>query len=435
MKRTLIVFILLLCMSNDIHSQSVEIFGYVEPQLMAARVHDTWYQLSSNKLRLDVQAHPSDRVMIGANINWITYHGTTEWDILDFLPKTTLSELLPMNYLGVDINPYILPYNDRQYLDNAFVKLNLGRFDLTIGKQQISLGTGYVWNPTDVYNRKDVLDPTYEQPGHNAVRLDLPLSRRLSLTTIYSPDKWNETGNWLVKFKGRLGHFDLSVCGMRQAWPLTDARIFDIVMMKMYQLPTTRENIGGDLAGELFGIGVWMEAVRHQVTVDNDDRTQYRTALENYFRPPLWSSIRSLTPPAMMDVREHYYELVAGLDYTFDFQTYIMVEFYRNTWAKADYHHYHFNDWMQLLIGESKTIARDQLYMLIQHPATDLIQVGCSALYASSDRSGAIIPMITWNAFDDVDVTLIGNYYFGNEGTAYSKTLGNGGLARVRVYF
>ena len=31
-----------------------------------------------------------------------------------------------------------------------------------MGKQQISLGTGYVWNPTDVFNIKELFDPTYE---------------------------------------------------------------------------------------------------------------------------------------------------------------------------------------------------------------------------------------------------------------------------------
>ncbi|MBN2008909.1 hypothetical protein JW960_06150 [candidate division KSB1 bacterium] len=433
MKRILLL-IVIAGSTHTLRAQSVDIFGYVEPQLMVARVNGTTYQLNSNKLRLDLEAKPSDRVTIGANINFLTYHGKTQWSIPDFLPRQIQAEIPDFKVLGMSIDPYVLPYNDRQYLDNTYVKLNLGPADLTVGKQQLSFGTGYVWNPTDVYNQKDVLDPTYEQPGHNALRLDIPLSNRTTFTTVYSPNQWDESGDMMMRAKTTVGHFDLSVSGAWQAWALSDARVIDMLQMNFYQVPTRRTIVGGDLVGELLGIGVWMEAASHQVKVNSDDWSLYQTALNQQFSTPVWSS--AFVPiPALMEIRDDYYELVAGMDYTFDSQMYIMTEFYRNTWAKSSSDNYRFNDWMQVLAGEVKTIARDQIYALIQYPATDLVQLSCSVLAATSDNSGVIIPMITWNIFENVDVTLIGNYYYGKDGTAYSKLLGNGGLTRVRVYF
>ena len=92
---------------------------------------------------------------------------------------------------------YRFSFSDQTFLDNAYVMIRMKYADLIVGKQQISLGTGYVWNPTDIFNIKDILDPTYEQPGHNAIRLDIPIGTKYNLTGIYSPDDtWkNSTKN------------------------------------------------------------------------------------------------------------------------------------------------------------------------------------------------------------------------------------------------
>jgi len=100
----------------------------------------------------------------------------------EFIPLVT-------NKLRVDLKSSLtdnITFSDRTFLDNAYLKLSLKAFDLTVGKQQISLGTGYVWNPTDVFNIKDPLDPTYEQPGHNALRVDVALGNNTTLTALAS---------------------------------------------------------------------------------------------------------------------------------------------------------------------------------------------------------------------------------------------------------
>lgn len=414
---------------NKAVTQELDIYGYFEPQLMGAKLGSEFYQLGSNKLRVDLQSRVSDRVSFGANFDYITYHGKKQWDVLEFLPEKARSEAMVGNFFGMELNPYLLAYEDRHFLDNAYLKLSFKYADVILGKQQLSMGTGYAWNPTDVFNQKDVIDPTYEQPGHNAFRLDVPLGRGFRFTSIYAPtEEWKNT-DVLLKMKGRISHFDFSVMGIQKYWKYSDARIFDAVQMNFLQLKTRRHILGADLVGELFGLGVWAEYAYNKVRIDDADKKKYH---EN-FRIHYILSGASVIPPALHI--KSFYEFVAGADYTFDFQTYIMFEFYRNTSGKTDHSNYNLNDWMQFLLAEKKAISQDQLYAFIQHPATDLINIGSSAIYNISDGSFALVPMVTYNIFENVDLSLFINYYVGKEGTAYAENLGNGGMVRARVYF
>ncbi len=424
-----LIIILILCFFSAVSwSQEIEIFGYFESQLMGANINNEFMQLASNKLRVDMQLQASGNVSFGANFDYITYHGKTKWNILEFLPESVTAEAPTLNYLGYEINPYILPYENRNFLDNAFVKLSFKFADFTVGKQQLSMGTGYVWNPTDVFNKKDVIDPTYEQPGHNAVRVDLPIKNDFGLTAIYAPtEDWKNT-DVLLKLKGHLLHFDFSLLAIQKNWSFTDSRIFDPIGLDFFKVNTKRQILGADFAGELFGVGVWGEYTYNEVKTKENEKIKYDEAFSVL-------GLMSQYPYQPMNVPQEYYELVLGMDYTFDFQTYIMCEFYRNTSAKQDHQKYNFNNWMHYFLAEKKSIAQDQVYFFVQHPLTDLINIGSSYIFSISDNSSAIIPMLTYNVFENVDLSVFGNIYLGKEKTAYASNLGNGGMARMRVYF
>lgn len=375
--------------------ESVEIFGYFETQASGAKIQNEFLQLYSNKLRVDLKSSFSDKITFAANFDYIAYHGKTRWNILDFLPAEIVSEVPP----GME-SFYVLPFDNRHFLDNAYIKFRFKHFDLTAGKQQISLGTGYVWNPTDVFNIKELFDPTYEQPGHNAFRLDVPLGNMYTLTTLFSPeDKWQNSAK-LVQLKGRLSHFDYSFIAIEKIWRFHDYTQFDMENMNFRELPEKRKLLGASTAGEVLGLGVWVEYAYN------------------------W-----------MENTDNFYELVVGTDYTFNFQTYMMVEYYRNTLGKTDYGQYNLNDWMRLLAMEQKSIARDQVYAFIQHPASDLMNIGVSTIYSISDNSLALAPTLSYSLSDNVEIFAYLNFNIGQEGKVFSKKMGNGGLIRARIYF
>ncbi len=396
MKRwTSILILFFLCSSFLIAQDKLEIFGYFESQMMGAQIKNEFLQLYSNKLRVDLKSSLSKNITFAANFDYITYHGKTEWNILDFLAPNIVSEAPE----GMEAF-YILPFSNRTFLDNAYIKIAFKPFDLIFGKQQISLGTGYVWNPTDVFNVKDYLDPTYEQPGHNAIRMDIPLSTSYTLTALFSPDEnWVDSAK-MIQLKGRISHFDFSFIAIEKAWRFHDYTEFDTESMNFLELPEKRQLLGVSTAGELLGLGVWAEYAYNK-----------------------------------METTKDFYELVLGTDYTFDFQTYVMVEYYRNTLGKTHHEDYTLNDWMRLMAMEQKAISRDQVYVFIQHPVTDLLNAGISSIYNISDNSFALIPTLNYSLSDNVDIFAYLNLNFGAEGKAFAKNLGNGGLIRVRVYF
>jgi len=390
-----ILAIFSLCSSILIAQDKLEIFGYFESQIMGAEIKNEFLQLFSNKLRVDLKSNLSKNITFAANFDYITFHGKTEWNILDFLAPSVVSEVPE----GMETF-YILPFSDRTFLDNAYIKIAFKPFDLIVGKQQISLGTGYVWNPTDVFNVKDYLDPTYEQPGHNAIRLDIPLGTSYTLTSLISPDEnWGDSAK-MIQLKGRISHFDYSLIAIEKVWLFHDYTQFDTDSMNFLELPEKRQLLGVSTAGELLGLGFWAEYAYNK-----------------------------------MELTENFYELVVGADYTFDFQTYVMVEYYRNTLGKTNYEDYTLNDWMRLMAMEQKALSRDQVYVFFQHPVTDLLTAGISSIYSISDTSLALIPTINYSLSDNVDIFAYLNLNFGAEGKAFAKNLGNGGLIRIRVYF
>jgi hypothetical protein len=375
--------------------EELQIFGYFEPQYMGTHISARYYQLFTNKLRVDIKSELSDNITFAANINAITYHGKKEWNILDFLAPD-IRDAIPEALRPL----YTLPFENQTLLDNAYARLTLAGFDLTIGKQQISLGTGYVWNPTDIFNVKDVLDPTYEQPGHNAARLDIQMGGRHTATLLYAPEaSWNESGK-LLQLKGGAGRFDYTLILIETLWTFHDYSRFDAGSLNFVALPEKRRLWGGSAVGELLGLGVWAELAFNTMELSPD-----------------------------------FYELVLGSDYTFDFQTYFMVEYYRNTLGKSDYRTYGLNDWMRFFTSEQKSVTRDQLYSLVQHPVTDLLGLGLQCLLSLSDGSWSFVPFARHSLSDNTELFAYLNLNIGSEGKTYGRSLGRGGLLRLRVYF
>jgi hypothetical protein len=365
----------------------VQLFGYFEPQLTAAAVDGETQQLLSNKLRIDLEAAPSDHVTLGCNINFAAYQGHTTFDLVDYLDED-LAAAVP----GDLEDSFVLTLEDGYSLDNAFLKIAFGAFDLTVGKQQISPGTGYAWNPTDMYNQKDILDPTYENPGHGAVKADIPLGARGTAELIFSPEDDADRSGKFARVKLPAGHFDISLVAGERFVTLTDFTTLSAVSER-------RRLAGGDFAGELLGAGIWGELAHNSMEVSDD-----------------------------------YLECLLGSDYTFESGLYVLGEFYYNERGRSD-DRYEFNDWMRFLTSEARVVTRSQIYTYVSYPATDLMSVGGSLIMALPDDSAALIPTVEYNLDTNLDLTLYGNFYLGDEGDAFSPLLGQGFLLRLRYYF
>ena len=392
---TWVPLLILFTMAQDLPAQDrqIDILGYFEPQFAGFDVNDGYQQFSSNKLRVDFAGSYDENLTFAANVNLFVYFGTTTYKIIDYLPDRVVEPLPPP---VIDLLSEPVDYlENRTDLDNAYIKMAFHRLDLTVGKQQISPGTGYFWNPTDVLNIKDILDPTYEQPGHNGARVDIPLWDRFNVMLLYNAREDFKQSWKIAGVKVNLGHFDVSITGGEGGWGTIN---YDA--LPLADSSQQRTMIGGDFVGELFGLGVWSEAAYNKMELSDD-----------------------------------YFEGLAGFDYTFDNELHVLTEFYFNGQGKSDYHEYDVFDWLRYFSGETKTITRAQWVLYAAYPATDLLTIGASTITSLSDGSLVFVPTAAYNLMDNLDIDLFGNIYIGSDGKAYASNLGNGAIIRMRLYF
>ena len=360
-----------------IASAQVDIFGYYESEYDHIQLANKSYNFGYNKLRLDLESRPNENVMVGANINFQIFHGKQEWDIVDFIPE----------YLEIDSAPFSI--SDSMYLDNIYLRTSFQRFDFTIGKQPISLGTGYAWNPLDIFNRKDLIDPTYEQAGINALRMEIPVMDGGTLDIIIEPDSTWDMSSKLIQLKSSLGSFDFSLNGGNQYHLIPDGNsgyAYDHVFFG-----------GGSIVGELWELGLWGET--------------------------LWS----------LDADNNFGEIVFGIDHTFYNGFYLMAEYFHNSLG-AEKNEVTFDNYLFNFNGEIHSLMQNYIFAMGMYNFTNYISSSLLVFGNLDDQSFILAPQLNWDAFEDVTLGAWVSQSFGENDSEF----GIQDLAlrfRLRAYF
>ena len=377
MKRAVTVLLLPLTLLSQ-----PEFFGYFESEGAIMNVGAENYTYGFNKLRLDVEARPNDNVLIGANVNFEKYWGKTVWNAYDFIPG--------YQDLGLVYN-VSLP--DTILLDNMYMKVNFQFLDLTVGRQQISPGVGYAWNPTDIFNTKSLMDPSYEQTGVRAIRVEIPLGGRFALDAVIDPAEDLDRSTKQIWAKTGFGRFDFDITAAQYMWE--SARSFT------YGMGPEDERIlfGASLVGELFDWGLWTEFASNE--------------LEHADTSGLW-----LTPLPANETKS-FNEYVIGVDHTFDNSLYLLIEYLHNEYgigAKSDLGIF---DYMHTLSGGTHSLMQDYSFIYIMHPTFDFVSLSAIVFANLNDKSGVISPMLDWNIFEDTNVSVQGSYAWGEDDTEF----------------
>ena len=173
---------------------------------------------SQTLLRLEAGGRPNE---------WLSYelHGVADLTFGTFssalgggsgalpLPGTGGSA---MRFRAVDEAQELLDDDDTAvhgWLDRCAIKIALPRADLTVGRQPLSFGKAYFWNPLDVFGAFDPrqFDRDYK-PGVDALRLDVPLGDFSGLTVVAAAGRRLDlaTGGWP---EGEDGWVDASLYG------------------------------------------------------------------------------------------------------------------------------------------------------------------------------------------------------------------------------
>ena len=382
-----IVFLLsLFCMTSA--QAQVDWFGYYEAEADYADMPGGGIFFNYNKLRLDLAAQPNSQISIGATVAAQFFNGKTELNLLDFLPRK-YHPVIPGGQ-RIEYVPYTLA--DTLFLDNLYLKLTNHYFDLTVGRQQISPGVGYTWNPTDVFNVKNVTDPTYEQTGVDAVRLDIPI-QNWTLTAIFQPDMDVKQTTQYYQLKTNTGRFDWSI-----VWCLAPLRQFETGLIP-FESTQSRQMAGFSAEGELFGLGV-----RTEIALNNPENTD------------TWKA-----------------DYIAGVDYTFENSLYILGEYYHSDLGTAP-SKTGFADFLSYLSGYRKALNQNYGFLFTLYPVTDLLDAGLLGLVNLDDQSLMCIPQFVYRAYENVEITGMLQLSAGGNDTEFGFQ-GIGGRLRLRAYF
>lgn len=374
-----------------------QFFGYYESEADVLQLGAQRYSFGYHKFRLDLESRPSDKVLIGTNVNVQRYWGQTTWNVFDFLPGYSNSGL---------VENFDLP--DTILVDNLYLRLTFDWFDLTLGRQQISTGVGYAWNPIDIFNSKSLLDPSYEQTGIEALRMDIPLGNRSSLIGIIQPKSAIKQSTQQYIFKSGLGSFDFALTGSRQHRITTTSPILGDVLIK------ERDMFGGSMVGEFLGMGVWGEFSRSILIRENPYAG--------------FSYSASIAPAALPD--KTYNEYVLGLDHTFDNSLYILAEYLHNGLGDSKTEELSLSDYIASLEGQTHSLMQDYAFFYLTHPTFDLVSLSALVIANFNDNSGTFAPQLDWNVFQNTNISFQGSLYWGADDTEFG--LQDWGL-RLRV--
>ncbi|MBN2341550.1 MAG: hypothetical protein JXX29_14230 [Deltaproteobacteria bacterium] len=335
------------------------------------------------QLRLDMDADLPGNIVLRSDGVIRLFAGDTSVSMGEIIPPGTAAQatLADPRLAAVLQDDY--SFEDRAYLDNAYVKIPVGAFGVTLGKQPLGQGAGYVWNPTDLFTQKEMLDPSYQQEGVISVKLTVPMGRAF-MELITAPDNgfhyWTSGG----RLQFPLGSFQFSAVGyyaraqfidMEQSMDAVEAAMIagasleDAVVVENHK----RLLFGGDMVVDIEGVRLWTEAAY------------------NYL-------------PSKAD----WLEVEGGLEYFFPFETHFLFEYFY--YGRAPVSHggsYSLNGWVNVLDGNFKMLGRHFVFESIEHPIADYWSLGVSSFQGFSDGSAIVEADLKWDFLQDAQLWLM----------------------------
>ncbi len=363
--------------------QTLRLNGYIEHQFSANHYPNSgWQQLDYDRVRIDLNARAGRGARTSVAVVYQLYRGNTSIALADVLPDE-LREVV--GDASVDLE-------NRHYLNHAYVTIRPGPVEITAGKQFLTWGAGAVFNPTELFRPKNILEPGYEREGIGAISAKLPFGPLSDVRVAWVPDGGFDSSGKLVRIRHHFQGFDLSAI-VAEFYEQT----IPVGFLDVEGFLERRRTIGGDVSGELFGLGVWTETT--------------------------WSDLAG----------ERWLEVTAGGNYSLRDGTLLMLEGFYNGRGEWDAP-YSAASWLHRLSGTRRTLGKGILVGNVTRPFGQLWSLGLSTLGNIGDGSGVLIPSVSYSFAENVDLLFNGLVYFGGSGTEFG--VGDlGGFLRGRVYF
>jgi hypothetical protein len=368
--------------------------------------------MDTNKLRVDLSVKPLPGFSADADVVIRTFHGSTTYHLADILPERFGRDIAELEAIDPSLAEYRM--DSDIFLDNAYLTAEFWRLRLRVGKQQIRFGSGYLWNPTDPFNKKDLLDPTYEKVGVTCLRLQLflPGEGLLEAYALPGPDLDDfHLEDAALAFRAR-------VAVERWVFATTYATFNDVAGVDMWVsdpadllVRSRRHMLGFEFTGELGGMGVWGEVAF------------------NVMERGSWDRLLAIGRP-------DWIEALGGLSYTFRGGTMIMAEYLYDSRGGEGPDSYTLWQWLSYLDQTVRTLGRHHVTATIEVPAARIhTTFSLTGIVNVEDPSFVLNPWIRfdWNQY--LALMLYGAFTWGGAPGNELGSMGQGAYVRLRFSF
>ena len=403
--------------SSQSSSFPFEFRGYLENTTNGEYVKDEerTILLNAGRARLNLSGRPDPAFDIGLGLVGTLNTGETELSLINYLPDAFQEQILPE---VEDFFRYEIEREDL-YLQEAFGSFYSDHFWLRIGRHKFYSGAGYAYNPLDLFNVKDPLDPNYETDGIDALLLSVELPHQTELQGVLRFGEDFENTDYLARLKSYVSGWDLALqynyyLKSRVDWEALNSEDALLAFTQGASFDDfTREFrwhlIGGEFSGELFGWALYGEG--GYVFVDALDEVG-----------------------TLEEAAQDHERFLLGLDHTFDSQVYLLLEYLRLGQGKADSADIRLNDRMGYLTGELMSIDRDTLFSGFSYPIGDLSELSFYAIIGCNDPSAVLNPWLVYDLRPGLKLSLSANIPVGDEDSQNGKA-GPAAFARLKWNF
>lgn len=405
---------------TDDSSVEIRLHGAFENQLTAMwprqyNGEQRLYVYDSTRLRVDLDADLPADIKLRSDAVARLFVGETRYFLVNLIPRRSFDDLVARDprWAGTINDKYAL--ENELYLDNAYAGIPVLKAVLTVGKQPLEQGAGYVWNPTNVFTTKELFDPTYEKQGIISARVIVPIADVASVDLVGAPDGRFERWTYGGRASLRLGPLSLSAASYVTRVKRTDTEgsmdAMEAAMLTgadpekaILTVGARRTMVGGDAILDVAGVRVWAEGAYNFVE-------------------------------EKAGAQGDWWELVGGAEYYFPFETHLMAEYYHyGAGPLQNDGSYSFNAWMRVLATELNMLGRDFFFEAVDHPVADFWTVGLSSFQSVSDGSAAIMADVRWAFVQSAELWLLLSAAVGDPDDFMSSARGQGWL-RLTVHF
>ena len=387
--RLVICFILFLMLSSlqEGYSQvkKVTLNGYVKELFL-------YYQPRTKYPGIENDYFYSNVIHNRLNFRWYTNsHLTFGVDVRNRLFAGTMISDLPFYKSTIDFDPghfnlaKVVESGNSWFLhsmiDRAWMEYTGAKWQITLGRQRVNWGMNLVWNPNDLFNTFSYFDYDYEErPGCDALRVKYFEDATSSLEFAFKAGHGEEENTYAFLYRFLAGNYDFQF--------LTGQ--------------TGPDNVAGiGWAGDIRGGG-------------------FRGEVSWFF--PRNGGVHS---------NESVIASTSG-DYTFRNNLYIHGGFLFNsqdTILSKGLPLFDLN-----LSVKNMSLAKYSCFLQASYPITPLFKAGAASILNLEDGSLYVGPEINWSLSNNVELSFIGQLFFGDQKTEYGDT-GKAISARLKWAF